>query len=588
MSSGIKICEVRISNFRSLVDVRVLLDDTTILLGENNSGKSSFIAALQAAIGIGRKDLNADDVFVAPDEDSAPQNRNIVIDILIRPVNESGQVADKFPEGSFWLDLWGSAVGQDEEDNDFLGIRTRLHWNKEKGDYIFERKFLKQWPTSLKNWTKAKLNESVGAVGRNHLEPIAVYVMDAKRDIQEDLSSRTSFWNKLVKDLKLPEATVTDIETQLKSLNSDILRLSPVLSHASSELKHLDKTIVCDSDKLAIVSLPRKLSEISRKMDITFATKGAQSFPIARHGMGTRSLAAVLAFKAYSSWQAASQSSSKFHPFLALEEPEAHLHPHAQQALYEFILTIPGQRLISTHSPYIARYANPLQIRHFSKKDASTTVKQIESLTEEEVSQIRRWVLDSRGDILYARAIVLAEGQSEEVALPIIAESHWNAPPASMGISFVSVGGQNFSPFIRLAQALDIPWYAFTDGEADYVERLQKTLSKVGASTSDRNVIIRPGGENWETSLARPEYKAMLIDIVLERECGNNETYAQSLRSELEGATDFKKVLDFMRGKKVDYAKRVALGLRTLDEKHRIPGELEKLFATIDRDLTLR
>ena len=69
MSSGIKITEVRISDFPSLVDVRVFLDDTTILIGENNSGKSSFIAAIQAAIGIGRKDLNPDDVFVAPTEE---------------------------------------------------------------------------------------------------------------------------------------------------------------------------------------------------------------------------------------------------------------------------------------------------------------------------------------------------------------------------------------------------------------------------------------------------------------------------------------------------------------------------------------
>lgn len=45
-NSGIKITDVRISNFRCLKNVEVPLDDLTILLGANNSGKTSFLDAL--------------------------------------------------------------------------------------------------------------------------------------------------------------------------------------------------------------------------------------------------------------------------------------------------------------------------------------------------------------------------------------------------------------------------------------------------------------------------------------------------------------------------------------------------------------
>lgn len=60
--SGIKITDVRVSNFRTLKNVEVPLGDLTILLGANNAGKTSFLDAFYAAIGAGRKILGQDDV----------------------------------------------------------------------------------------------------------------------------------------------------------------------------------------------------------------------------------------------------------------------------------------------------------------------------------------------------------------------------------------------------------------------------------------------------------------------------------------------------------------------------------------------
>jgi putative ATP-dependent endonuclease of OLD family len=62
-SSGIKISEVRIHNFRSLQNICVDLEWLTILIGENNSGKTSFLDALYAAIGAGRRTVSVEDIF---------------------------------------------------------------------------------------------------------------------------------------------------------------------------------------------------------------------------------------------------------------------------------------------------------------------------------------------------------------------------------------------------------------------------------------------------------------------------------------------------------------------------------------------
>jgi len=60
--SEIAITDVRVSNFRSLANVEVELNDLTVLIGANNAGKTSFLDAMFAAIGSGRKLLGQDDV----------------------------------------------------------------------------------------------------------------------------------------------------------------------------------------------------------------------------------------------------------------------------------------------------------------------------------------------------------------------------------------------------------------------------------------------------------------------------------------------------------------------------------------------
>ena len=86
IDSGIAITAVRVSNFRSLANIEVELNDLTVLIGANNAGKTSFLEALFASIGSGRKLLGQDDVRLEHGEAFAPKERNVTIDLRIRPV----------------------------------------------------------------------------------------------------------------------------------------------------------------------------------------------------------------------------------------------------------------------------------------------------------------------------------------------------------------------------------------------------------------------------------------------------------------------------------------------------------------------
>ena len=46
-----------------------------------------------------------------------------------------------------------------------------------------------------------------------------------------------------------------------------------------------------------------------------------------------------------------------------------------------------------------------------------------------------------------------------------------------MGIDFVGVGGYgNYLPFLRVAEALKIPWFIFSDAEPEVKSKRQKAV----------------------------------------------------------------------------------------------------------------
>jgi putative ATP-dependent endonuclease of OLD family len=215
-TSGITVKTVRVADFRSLTNVELELSDLTVLVGANNAGKTSLLDAIQFAIGANRRLLGKEDIRLAQDEADVPRSRRAVVDILIRPVNSDGKIIETFPEGSFWTGLWGTGIAQDEEQDDMVGIRTVLEWSDIYGDYRTSRRFLKEW-RRFDDWHAAEDGEGVIPA---HIEPIALHYIDAKRDLDDDLRTRGSFWRRLTDDLGLSDA---DVEATCFSICAKIL-----------------------------------------------------------------------------------------------------------------------------------------------------------------------------------------------------------------------------------------------------------------------------------------------------------------------------------------------------------------------------
>lgn len=156
---------------------------------------------------------------------------------------------------------------------------------------------------------------------------------------------------------------------------------------------------------------------------------------------------------------------------LAIEEPEAHLHPTYQRLIYKDVIKNNNNSvLLTTHSTHITSIAPIESIVHLhSNKDGATDIKSTASieLLPEELLDLERYVDVKRGEIYLGKGVILVEGIAEEYLVPKFAELI-EKPLDEKGIVVCNVNSTNFKPYVKLLMKLGIPYVVITDGDFYY------------------------------------------------------------------------------------------------------------------------
>jgi putative ATP-dependent endonuclease of OLD family len=101
--------------------------------------------------------------------------------------------------------------------------------------------------------------------------------------------------------------------------------------------------------------LPLNIRDLVARAGIVLRNEDLRPWlPLDHHGQGLQSLSVIFLFQAVV-MQKLSEEIEGAEAVFAIEEPEVHLHPQAARTLWTRIAALPGQKLVTTHSPYFVQ-----------------------------------------------------------------------------------------------------------------------------------------------------------------------------------------------------------------------------------------
>ncbi|MFZ5787397.1 MAG: ATP-dependent nuclease [Acidobacteriota bacterium] len=476
-----KLTSVTVRNFRCIKELTVDLDQLTVLVGENNTGKTAFLEAIRICLerlrGRSRAVFHEYDYHLGS-EDATPASADpIEIELFFR---------EPEPE------TWPEAIIQEmstvlalKDDRYQLTFRLTSSFDAAAGDFVLDWSFL-----------DADGNELTGAAkNATHLTSLQrvcpAFYLSALRDAAEHFAARGRYWRAFLSESTIQDKDRRELEKEFAALNQRLLGVHQPLADVRKHLETAKNVIDFGAgDAVAIDALPTKLFALLARTQVSLASRVGAKIPVDRQGEGTQSLAVLLLFDAFLRSKL-SLLDDEAEPITALEEPEAHLHPCAIRALMGMVRDLRGQTLVSTHSGDLLAAVNPMAVRRFVYRDGAIRVFRIApgTLDDEELRKFDFHVRRSRGELLFARCWLLGEGESEGILLAGAAEA-LGIDLERAGVRCVEYSQTDVGMLAKVANQLGIAWYCVADddsGRKKYEKKIKEQLN--GVPEADRIVF---------------------------------------------------------------------------------------------------
>lgn len=535
------ISRVIIENYRNFKYVDVNLDHKQVIIGENNIGKTNFLRALQLILDPSFSDedryLDEKDFF---DGLENPMENRQIIEIKIYFSNYDNNK-------TILAQLSDASVKENSEEKLLITYRY-FPVEKENGDIEYQYIIFKG-----KNESNRFTHED--------RKFINIRVIKALRDVEGEMkNTRTSPVNRLLKSYCIDKSDLKDIAEKLGESGSDVLDLDEIVDLGKNINNRFTsilgmgnnfsvslKTIDIDPNKLLtslnILLSDRNTSEISLGVnnilyislvllllqDTTVPTYLKKSKFEELSGKKDGEILEITYEENdkgnyFIKDDLEDSIKEKLYKFmdtndpkcdgitiLAIEEPEAHLHPTYQRLIYKDVIKNSNNSvLLTTHSTHITSIAPIESIVHLhSNKEGGTDINSTTALEllPDELLDIERYVDVKRGEIYLGKGVILVEGIAEEYLVPKFAELI-GKPLDEKGIVVCNVNSTNFKPYVKLLIKLGIPYVVITDGDFYY-----ENVSDKGEITKEYHVMHNDDDEREIGYLGLSIVEDIIVDL---------------------------------------------------------------------------
>jgi putative ATP-dependent endonuclease of OLD family len=475
-----KLKSITIENFRSIkepVTIKFPVNQPVVLIGENNSGKTNIIRALDIMFGEYHpkyKDFDDHDYYGRNPNKNTKIKIHIEVEQLQTRLGPQGQYSCT----GFKLEKKKNcetkyvAIQDDLQENKYVSNELREEIStvlvSSEQNLSYQLSYASKY-TLLSKVTKAFHDKLTSDDNRkNRLQELYKQTLDIFDEVDEFKKFRDS----------MSSITGNFIQNMTHALQLDFSAYDP-----SNYFKNLKVQ----------------------------PTDGGQTLNFEELGTGQQQILALSFAHAY-----AKCFKDKSSLILILDEPEAHLHPLAQKWLARTLFRMVNdglQIVITTHSPYfidlnyleglylVRKENNATKVINKSKRELAEFCKETGATKADEKTIIPFYSKSATSNILkgfFANKVVLVEGMTEELTLPIYLEKV-GLDVLKEGIDIIGIGGKGeLAKWWRLFTLFEIPCFICFDNDIkddkDGIKR-KDALKSIGIHDKEIKKLIN--SEDW-------------------------------------------------------------------------------------------
>lgn len=404
-----KIKKLTVDGFRCLLGFEVNFeDDLTVIVGENDAGKSSLIECLKV-VTQGRKvekddfshGLNQIKISISTDEFEFHKIYDLNDDSVVEANLTASPTKEYIEEIRSWLSDENLDLSVQEEQEKVkliaktIGLTVRANSNVANLKTAILEKFNGD-DIEIDGATFPSFN-NIQLDGR-HFEDVSGFFKEVFLK-----GKQSEIWDeRITEDQTIEEFVREKINSYSKHIEQSI-RETGVLSRMQLFLKDLTEV---------------KIEPLYYKKDLNIDAKVkfmeyGKEVSIDKKGDGTKRRI-TMALLEYKKEQALLEHDTS--TIYLLDEPDTHLHVKAQ---IEFLETVKGfvengsQVILTTHSPFIINSVKPKKIRLLENRNNHSKIKSIES-NPDSADIILRTLGIENTYLFFARHIIIVEGKTEE------------------------------------------------------------------------------------------------------------------------------------------------------------------------------